>query len=135
MLVVTVLAAVIALAAAAVTAILVLRPKTPDTTEVPGAAGSATDVVLDDKLDSVTITWKDPSNGKARQVIWGNREDQAKGVLGYPESGTTSYTLQALNRNYQYCFVVVLVYPPDDIRQSEQVCTKRNTSKSPTPSR
>jgi hypothetical protein len=127
-LLVSVLAAVVALAAAAVTAVLVLRQPTNPPGDTPGAAGSASDVKLDDKGDSVILSWADPSSGKARQVIWGNREDQAKGVLGYPETGATTYTLYSLNRNYEYCFVIVLVYPPDDIRQSEQVCTKRKTA-------
>jgi len=53
--------------------------------------------------------------------------------MGVPAKGATQTTLLSLNRNFEYCFSILLAYTADDVRQSEQVCTNRkNPSPSPT---
>jgi hypothetical protein len=132
MLAVSLAAAAVAVVAAGVTAFLVLQPDGNEQ-DIPGIEGSATDVVLADEGDQIKLTWQDPSEGQAQPVIWGHREDQAPHNFGMPQKGIEEITLFSLNRRYNYCFSITLVYSAEDIRQSEQVCTKRQ-SPSPAPS-
>jgi len=71
------------------------------------------------------LTWADPSKGTAQPIVVGNREDEATRRMGVPAKGATETTLLSLNKNYEYCFSILLAYTVDDIRQSEQVCTNR----------
>jgi hypothetical protein len=120
-------AAFVAVVAAGVTVFLVLNTKSPSNPEPfpSGPEGAATNVVLLDRGDRITLNWTDPSNGQAQPIVAGNREDEAPRRMGVPAKGATETTLLSLNKNYDYCFRVLLVYTLDDIRQSDQVCTNR----------
>lgn len=135
MLIASLSAAFVAVVAAGVTVFLVLNPKARNNPEPfpSGPTGAATNVALLDRGDRVTLSWTDPSKGQAQPIVAGNREDEAPRRMGVPAKGATETTLLSLNRNYDYCFTILLVYTVDDIRQSQQVCTNRkNPSPSPT---
>jgi hypothetical protein len=136
MLVISLIAALIAVAAAVVSVIVVLKPggKDPGEEIPPGAAGAAQNLDLVDGGDRITLTWTDPSNGTALPIVVGNRENEATRRMSVPAKGATETTLLSLNRNDEYCFSILLAYSIDDVRQSEQVCTNRKNS-SPSPSK
>lgn len=127
MLVASMIAAVLALAAAGGAVFFVLNQQEPG----PGTAGAPSDVKLFDSGDRVTLTWVDPSNGNAQPIVVGSRENEASRRMGVPGKGATTTTLLSLNRNFEYCFIILLAYSVDDIRQSEQVCTNRNSASPP----
>ncbi len=131
MLVASIIAALVAIIAAGVTVVVVLSRGGAGSGEVPpDTGGAATDLKLDDRGDRITLTWTDPSKGTAQPIVVGNREDEATRRMGVPAKGATETTLLSLNKNYEYCFSILLAYTVDDIRQSEQVCTNR---KKPSP--
>jgi hypothetical protein len=101
----------------------------PDAETLP-----ATNVALVVRDDRVTLTWTDPSNGVAQPIIVGSRESEGLRRFALPAKGSTEAVIPGLNRNYDYCFAVVLLYSEDDVKQSEQVCTNRK-SPAPSPSR
>jgi hypothetical protein len=132
MLIVSLAAALIAIVAAGVSVFLVLtQGGTGGDGVPPGPGGAATGLTLDDRGDRITLTWTDPSNGSAQPIVVGNREEEATRRMGVPAKGAKETTLLSLNKNYEYCFSILLAYAEDDIRQSEQVCTNR---KKPSPS-
>jgi hypothetical protein len=94
----------------------------------------ATNVAIVVRDDRVTLTWNDPSNGVAQPIIVGFRESEGLRRFAMPAPGSTEAVIPGLNKNYDYCFGVVLVYPGDKIAESEQVCTERKKP-SPSPSR
>ncbi|HZM80079.1 MAG TPA: tetratricopeptide repeat protein [Candidatus Limnocylindrales bacterium] len=126
------IAAVIAVLAAGTAVYLVLRSKGeigPRSNTQP-----ATNVAIVAVDDRVTLTWSDPSNGEAQPIIVGYRESEGLRRFSVPAKGSTEAVISGLNKNYDYCFAVVLVYSEDDLKQSEQVCTERKKP-SPSPSR
>jgi hypothetical protein len=127
------IAAVVAVLAAATAVYLVLNnvkgPTDPGTDTL-----AATDVTLVVRDDRVTLTWKDSSNGTAQPIIVGSRESEGLRRFAVPAKGSTEAVIPGLNKNFDYCFAVVLVYTEDDLKQSEQVCTNRKGA-SPSPSR
>jgi hypothetical protein len=127
-------AAFVAVVAAGVTVFLVLNTKSRTNPEPvsTGPNGEATNVALVDRGDRITLSWTDPSNGQAQPIVAGSREDEAPRNMGVPAKGATETTLLSLNKNYDYCFRILLVYTVDDIRQSDQVCTNRKKA-SPSP--
>lgn len=92
---------------------------------------AATNVAIVVQDDRVTLTWTDPSNGTAQPIIVGSRESEGLRRFAVPAKGSTEVMLPGLNKNYDYCFKVVLVYSENDLKDSEQVCTER---KKPSPS-
>lgn len=130
-LIATLVAAVVIIIAAGVTAFLLLRPDAPPPVDERGAA---TDVTIQVHDDRVTLRWTDPSNGLAQPLIMGNLESEGQRLFGIPPKGATMFTKLGLNRNYDYCFRVLLAYATDDVRQSDQVCTNRKKA-NPSPSR
>ena len=126
-------AAIIAVVAAGAAVFLVLNDKEagpgPDSQTLP-----ATNVGIVVRDDRVTLTWTDPSNGVAQPIIVGFRESEGLRRFAVPAKGSTEAVIPGLNKNYDYCFAVVLVYSEEDLKQSEQVCTDRKKA-SPSPSR
>jgi hypothetical protein len=113
---------------------LVLNNKPGTGTGPGGQTLPATDVAIVVRDDRVTLTWNDPSSGVAQPIIVGSRESEGLRRFALPAKGSTEAVIPGLNRNYNYCFAVVLVYSEDDFKQSEQVCTN-GKGPSPTPSR
>jgi hypothetical protein len=131
LLVTSLTAAVVAVAAAGLTVFFVLHPKGKEPDPLPtGPSGAATNLALLDRGDRITLSWIDPSNGQAQPVVAGSRENEAPRQMARPAKGATETTLLSLNKNYEYCFTILLYYSVDDIRQSEQVCTNRKKATS-----
>lgn len=95
---------------------------------------AATNVGIDVRDDRVTITWSDPSNGVAQPIIIGFRESEGWRRFAVPPKGANSAVLPGLNKNFEYCFAVVLAYSEEDLKESDQVCTNRKNT-APSPSR
>ncbi|WP_117215373.1 hypothetical protein [Allorhizocola rhizosphaerae] len=130
-LIASIIAAVIAIVAAGVTVyVAVLRP---DGGLNQPERLAATSVAIDVRDDRVTISWADPSNGEAQPIIVGNREGEGLRRFGLPARGATTHPLTGLNKNFDYCFRVLLDYV-DSVKESDQVCTNRKKA-TPTPSR
>lgn len=112
-------------------------PSTPAQGQSPTASPTTakeppSQVRLDDNGTALTLTWADPSDGTAPFIVAGGRAGEQPRAMGQVTPGGTRYVLNGLNPNLDYCFIVVAVYSTDDLLQSDQVCTNRE---SPTPSR
>lgn len=118
-----------AIAAATVTVYFVLRP---DGSPAQTSSEPPSNVAIQVRDDRVTITWTDPSNGVAQPMIVGNREGEGSRRFAMPPNGATEASITGLNKKYDYCFSVMLVYTIEDVKQSDQVCTNRNKSTSST---
>ena len=83
---------------------------------------------LDDKGDSVILTWSDPTNGTAQFVVV-DVTGSARKALVTVAPGTTTYTVENLDPNAdQYCFQIIGLGPDDPSTQhgaSASVCTNR----------
>ena len=91
------------------------------------------DVKLRDSGDHATLTWTDPTGGTVPFLISVGRSGQHQLPYATVAAGTTSYPINGLNVNYDYCFVVIAVYSANDLVTSELVCTRRHLSPSATP--
>ena len=128
-----VLAAVIAVIALVV--VLAQRSDKSDTGNVPtlGGGPAPTDVRLRDYGSSVQVYWKDPANGTTSFIVSGGRPGEVLNPMGRVSPGQTSFGLNGLNPDLDYCFAVVAVYSTKDFSSSPQACTSR-TKASPRPS-
>jgi hypothetical protein len=91
--------------------------------------GAPTDVKLEDKGTSVTVTWTDPTDGTVQFAVLGAPEGTQLHLLQLLEAGTTSYTQQGVNSAVNYCYVVAAFYGAsgqDVTANSPQVCTHRS---------
>ena len=83
---------------------------------------------LDDKGDSVTLTWADPTDGNAEFVVVDATAEQGQALVQLP-AGTTTHTVDGLDPTQdQYCFVVLAIGlddPTTDRGASERLCTDR----------
>lgn len=122
-LILSLVSTVVAVVAAVVTVYFVLRPEAGPTVDT---SGPATEVTLVDRDDRITITWTDPSGGKAQPLIVGTRNSGGLQQFAYPAMGATEATINGLNKNSEYCFTVLLYYSADNPQQSERVCTNRD---------
>jgi hypothetical protein len=106
---------------------------TPPPTAAPPATGgdpafAPTLAPLDDKGDSIVLTWSDPTSGNAQFVVV-DVTNTDREALATVADGTTTYTVEGLDPAAdQYCFQVIgigLDDPTTDRGASESVCTKR----------
>jgi len=127
--------ALVAVFAASAAVYLVLNNAKIEPNPSPSAerlpAANVAIVVRDDR---VTLTWTDPSNGVAQPIVVGSKESEGLRRFAMPAKGSTEAVIPGLNKNFEYCFAIVLVYSEDDLKQSEQVCTDRKKA-TPSPSR
>jgi eukaryotic-like serine/threonine-protein kinase len=83
---------------------------------------------LDDKGDSIVLTWKDPTDGNAQFVVV-DVTGGGQTAVATVADGTTTYTVEALDPNAdQYCYRVIgigLDDPSTERGASETVCTAR----------
>ena len=85
--------------------------------------------------DAIRVTWVDPADGRVAFMVTGGRKGEALKLMAQLDPGTTRYTVNGLNPQLDYCFVVLAAYSVDQVAASEQVCTARTAaSVSPTPS-
>lgn len=83
---------------------------------------------LEDKGDSVTLTWSDPTNGNAQFVVVDVTNTERKALVNVAP-GTTTYTVEDLDPAAdQYCFQVIGIGLDDPTAQhgaSASICTNR----------
>lgn len=140
-LIATAAAACVAAALAAVALLMVLtdRPQAPAgdarTGDAPPAAPGPTiagdpptDLRLRDNGTTVTVTWTDPTAGTVPFIVAGGRAGQTLGAMATVNPGQTSFTINGLNPQLDYCFTVLAVYSTDRYATSGQVCTTRTTA-------
>ena len=122
------IAAVLGVAIAVVALVVVLaRPGDGGgESDVPVLSGPApTDVRLRDYGGSVQLFWTDPANGKASFMVTGGQAGSQLRPMGQVGPGTTSFPLNGLNAELDYCFAVVAVYSSSEFSTSPQSCTSR----------
>jgi hypothetical protein len=91
--------------------------------------GAPTNVRLQDKQTSITLTWTDPSGGVAPIVVLGARANDPPQYLKQLDPGTTTYTQDGVNDSYDHCYVVAAFYRANGSEvaaRSGLVCTHRN---------
>ncbi|MGW4498895.1 fibronectin type III domain-containing protein [Micromonospora sp. NPDC004336] len=136
--IVTVVVAVLALAALVGVGVLLLSreaappsgPASPVAASATTGAPSAdrpppTDLTLRDDSATITLRWTDPTGGGVPFMVAGGRAGQKLGVMATVDPGQTSYTVNGLNSRVDYCFTVLAVYSTDTFATSGQVCTER----------
>jgi hypothetical protein len=103
----------------------------PSGTLMPSGHRPPGNVKVRDNGDHATVTWTDPTGGTVPFLVSGGRAGQQSHVYATVPAGTTSYPVNALNVNYDYCFVVIAIYSTDDLVTSDLVCTRRHLSPTP----
>ncbi|MFI9641428.1 hypothetical protein ACIG87_15420 [Micromonospora sp. NPDC051925] len=83
------------------------------------------DLKLRDDAATITVTWSDPSNGSVPFMVAGGRTGRPLGVMATVDPGETSFTVNGLNAEVDYCFTVLAVYSTNAFATSGQVCTDR----------
>lgn len=99
---------------------------TPQRSDPAGAAADPpTGVRLTDDRTAITINWTDPTAGTVPFILASGRSGQQLGALATVAPGTTTFTVNGLNPEADYCFAVLAVYSADEYVPSDQVCTTR----------
>jgi hypothetical protein len=123
---------------AVVALVLVLADRGDDpASDVPTLSGPApSDVRMRDYGSSVRLSWVDPANGRASFVVTGGRPGEQLRPMGQVGPTSTSFDLNGLNADLDYCFAVVAVYTTSQFSTSPQLCTSRSpASGRPKPSK
>ena len=120
-----VLAAVIAVVALVV--VLAQRGDSGGDSDTPTLGGGPApgDVQLRDSGSSVRVSWSDPANGTTSFIVSGGHPGEVLKPMGQVSPGQTSFELNGLNPELDYCFAVVAVYSTKDFASSPQACTSR----------
>ncbi|WP_344077221.1 hypothetical protein [Luedemannella helvata] len=95
------------------------------TTGAGGVGAPPTRLRLTDDGTSVTVTWRDPSDGTVPFIVAGARSGDESHPMQSIPAGRTRSTIHGLNTRYDYCFTVAAVYSIDVVARSTQVCTHR----------
>jgi hypothetical protein len=85
-------------------------------------------VRLRDYGASVQLFWTDPANGRTSFMVTGGRPGEQLRPMGQVGPTTTSFNLNGLNPELDYCFAVVAVYSSTQFATSPQSCTSRTKS-------
>ena len=128
------IAAVFGVIIAVVALVLVLANRGDDPgSDVPTLAGPApTDVRIRDYGSAVKLFWTDPANGRTSFLVTVGHPGEQLKPMGQVGPTTTSFDLNGLNAELDYCFAIVAVYSTSQFSTSPQTCTSRGDS-SPTP--
>jgi hypothetical protein len=94
------------------------------TTRPLSSALAATDVTIRDDVRSVTVSWRDPSGGRAVARLEVVRDGQSL-FLGDMPVGVDHYRLDGLSPDRNLCATVTLVYDGVPASATEPVCTHR----------
>jgi hypothetical protein len=122
-----VLAAVIAVSA--LVFVLANRSGDKGDSDVPTLGGDPpTGVAIKDEGTAIKVTWKDPAGGRVSFLVAMAQPGQQLKPVGTLGPGQTSYEINALNPNVNYCFAVVAVYRDNKFATSQQACTDRPTA-------
>lgn len=121
------IAAVCGVIIAVVALVVVLANRGDDKgTDVPTLAGPApTDVRVRDYGSSVKLFWTDPANGRTSFLITGGHPGEQLKPMGQVGPTTTSFDLNGLNDELDYCFAIVAVYSTSQFSTSPQTCISR----------
>jgi len=97
---------------------------------VPSAAvpSKPTGVRVRDDGASVTLTWRDPTDGTVTFVVAGSRKGTASAPMQTVPAGRTKATIYGLNPKFDYCFTVAAVYSTELVAPSSRVCTDRSST-------
>ncbi|MEV2278388.1 protein kinase [Nocardiopsis sp. NPDC049922] len=90
---------------------------------VPEAVGAPTNVLLEDSLNGVRLSWTDNSGGTAPFFVVGGRQNHAPVTLARTGAGVTSAQITTADTYGEYCFTVVAV--DGSASAAEEVCTGR----------
>jgi hypothetical protein len=130
------IAAVFGVIIAVVALVVVLAHRGDDpASDVPTLSGPApSNVRMRDYGSSVKLFWADPANGRVSFVITGGRPGEQLRPMGQVGPTTTTFDLNGLNADLDYCFAVVAVYTTSQFSTSPQTCTSRaGRSTAPSP--
>jgi hypothetical protein len=83
------------------------------------------EVSLTDNGGSVTLTWRDPTDGIAPFIVAGGRVGTAATALQTVSAGRTQSIIYGLNSRHDYCFTVTVIYSTTVAASSARVCTHR----------
>jgi hypothetical protein len=124
------IAAVFGVIIAVVALVVVLSDRGDDpASDVPTLSGPApTDVRMRDYGSSVKLFWADPANGRASFVVTGGRPGEQLRPMGQVGPTTSTFDLNGLNADLDYCFAIVAVYSTSQFSTSPQTCTSRSSS-------
>jgi hypothetical protein len=92
------------------------------TTSTP--ASTTISLSLEDRGAVVTVTWTDPSSGKAAFVVSYGRADGPVNQTQQVGAGTTTVIVKQLDPAQDYCFTVA-GEPGSGVGPSPVVCTRR----------
>jgi hypothetical protein len=128
------IAAVFGVIIAVVALVVVLANRGDDRgSDVPPLGGPApTDVRIRDYGSAVKLFWTDPANGRTSFLVTAGHPGEQLKPMGQVGPTTTSFDLNGLNAELDYCFAIVAVYSTSQFSTSPQTCTSRDDS-SPTP--
>lgn len=106
-------------------------PNDPKPTATPSFVdeGKPTNVGVSDGGATVTVQWKDNTNGKAPFLLVARPVNSTSGkdsVIGNSDKGTTSYTFSGLNPTVNYCIRITAVISNAVLTSSDNVCTQRS---------
>lgn len=123
-----VIAAVVAVAVGVT--LLLDRPAPPPTQSTTGpvqtsAGEPPSGLRLTDDGTAITLSWSDPTAGTVAFIVASGRDGQQLAALATVNPGRTTFTVNGLNPEVDYCFAVLAVYSADEYSPSEQVCTQR----------
>jgi hypothetical protein len=90
-----------------------------------GGGPAPTDLRVNDRGNSVEITWTDAGEGKNSTIITGGHPGEVLKPMGEVGPGETAFELRGLNDQLDYCFAVVAVYGTNSFATSAQSCTTR----------
>ncbi|AGL15923.1 fibronectin type III domain-containing protein [Actinoplanes sp. N902-109] len=100
-----------------------------DRSNAPTLSGPApTDVRMRDYGSSVKLFWTDPANGRVSFIVTGGHPGEQLKSMGQVGPGTTSFDLNGLNPDLDYCFAIVAVYSATQFATSPQTCTSRDAA-------
>ncbi|MFI6575646.1 serine/threonine protein kinase [Nocardiopsis sp. NPDC050513] len=94
---------------------------------VPEAIGAPANVLLEDSLDAVRLSWTDNSGGTAPFFVVGGRQNHEPATLARTGAGVTSAQITTADTYGEYCFTVVAV--DGSASAAEEVCTRRSAAR------
>jgi hypothetical protein len=103
----------------------------PSPAPVQSAAGEGDKapraLAIQDFGASVKLTWDNGRSASVSKLILGYRAapEAKNSPFGVAEPGQTSFLVNGLSKNVDYCFTVTAVYANNDVARSAPVCTKR----------
>ncbi|WP_229401359.1 tetratricopeptide repeat protein [Micromonospora okii] len=95
----------------------------PKAAASPGAPPGG--VRLSDDRERIALRWTYPAGANGPVVITGARSGQQPRPLATLPPGSTSWSVEELDRTGDYCFTVAVVWSADHVGRSREVCTRR----------